>query len=116
MRSIKEGKEIPVYGDGQQIREWIDVNDNVEQIYNLMLSDEVNEIFNIGTGERYTNLRIVEMVAEAMNSNVVFRHVDDRLGHDRRYALDSTKLKERGFEKDYKTLTDFLREEVIKIK
>jgi len=47
MRSIKEGKEVPVYGDGKNIREWIDVTDNVQQLYNLMLSDFKNEIFNI---------------------------------------------------------------------
>ena len=116
IRSIKEGKEVPVYGDGQQIREWIDVNDNVEEIYNLMLSDEVNEIFNIGTGERYTNVKLLEKVADELGTSVKYRFVEDRLGHDRRYALDSTKLKECGFDKKYKTLTDFLKEEVKKLK
>ena len=116
IRSIKEGKEVPVYGDGQQIREWIDVNDNVEEIYNLMLSDEVNEIFNIGTGERYTNVKLLEKVADELGTSVKYRFVEDRLGHDRRYALDSTKLKECGFNKKYKTLTDFLKEEVKKLK
>jgi dTDP-glucose 4,6-dehydratase len=116
IRSIKESKEVPVYGDGQQIREWIDVNDNVEQIYNLMLSDEVNEIFNIGTGERYTNVKLLEKVADELGTSVKYRFVEDRLGHDRRYALDSTKLKECGFDKKYKTLTDFLKEEVKKLK
>ena len=116
IRSIKEGKEVPVYGDGQQIREWIDVNDNVEQIYNLMLSDEVNEIFNIGTGERYTNVKLLEKVADELGTSVKYTFVEDRLGHDRRYALDSTKLKESGFDKEYKTLTDFLKEEVKKLK
>ena len=116
MRSIKEGKEVPVYGDGEQIREWIDVNDNVDQIYNLMLSDEVNEIFNIGTGERYTNIKLLEKVADELGTSVKYKFVEDRLGHDRRYALDSTKLKECGFDKEYKTLTDFLKEEVKKLK
>ena len=116
MRSIKEGKEVPVYGDGEQIREWIDVNDNVDQIYNLMLSDEVNEIFNIGTGERYTNVKLLEKVADELGTSVKYKFVEDRLGHDRRYALDSTKLKERGFDKEYKTLTDFLKDEVKKLK
>ncbi len=116
IRSIKEGKEVPVYGDGQQIREWIDVNDNAEQIYNLMLSDEVNEILNIGTGERYTNIKLLEKVADELGTSVKYKFVKDRLGHDRRYALDSTKLKECGFDKKYKTLTDFLKEEVKKLK
>ena len=97
IRSIKEGKEVPVYGDGQQIREWIDVNDNVEEIYNLMLSDEVNEIFNIGTGERYTNVKLLEKVADELGTSVKYRFVEDRLGHDRRYALDSNKIKRMRF-------------------
>tara|TARA_B100000902_G_scaffold279225_1_gene265101 strand:- start:574 stop:1488 length:915 start_codon:yes stop_codon:yes gene_type:complete len=116
IRSIKEGKEVPVYGDGEQMREWIDVNDNAEQIYNLMLSDKINEIFNIGTGERYTNVKLLEKVANELGTSVKYKFVEDRLGHDRRYALDSTKLKESGFDKKYKTLTDFLKEEVKKLK
>ena len=116
IRSIKEGKEVPVYGDGFQIREWIDVNDNADQIFNLMISEEVNEIFNIGTGERYTNIDVIGMIGVIMKEPVKFKFVEDRLGHDRRYALDSTKLKERGFDKEYKTLTDFLKEEVKKLK
>jgi dTDP-glucose 4,6-dehydratase len=116
INSIKEDKEVPIYGDGQQIREWIDVNDNADQIFNLMISEEVNEIFNIGTGERYSNIDVVGMIGVIMKKPVKFKFVEDRLGHDRRYALDSTKLKERGFGKEYKTLTDFLKEEVKKLK
>lgn len=115
MRSIKEGKEIPVYGDGKNVREWIDVRDNVKQLYNLMLSDEVNEIFNIGTGETYTNLDVIGMIGIIMKKPVKFKFVKDRLGHDRRYALNSNKLNEYGFVK-YRTLTDFLKEEVKKLK
>jgi len=116
IRSIKEGKEIPVYGDGKNVREWIDVEDNVQQLYNLMLSDLTNEIFNIGTGETYTNLDIVGLIGVIMKKPVKFKYVKDRLGHDRRYALNSNKLNQYGFVNEYKTLTDFLKEEVKKLK
>ena len=116
IRSIKEGKEIPVYGDGLNVREWIDVKDNVQQLYKLMLSDLTNEIFNIGTGETYTNLDIVGMIGVIMKKPVKFKYVKDRLGHDRRYALNSNKLNQYGFVDEYKTLTDFLKEEVKKLK
>ena len=116
IRSIKEGKEIPVYGDGKNVREWINVEDNVQQLYTLMLSDLKNEIFNIGTGETYTNLDIVGMIGIIMKKPIKFKFVKDRLGHDRRYALNSNKLNQYGFIDEYKTLTDFLKEEVKKIK
>ena len=116
IRSIKEGKEVPVYGDGEQIREWIDVKDNVQQLYNLMTKDFKNEIFNIGTGERYTNIKLLEKVADELGTNVKYKFVEDRLGHDRRYALNSNKLNEYGFVNEYRTLTDFLKEEVKKLK
>tara|TARA_R110001592_G_scaffold18404_3_gene76420 strand:- start:2629 stop:3576 length:948 start_codon:yes stop_codon:yes gene_type:complete len=116
IRSVKEGKEVPVYGDGKNVREWIDVKDNVQQLYNLMLSDLKNEIFNIGTGETYTNLDIIGMVGIIMKKPVKFKFVEDRLGHDKRYALNSNKLNQYGFVDEYKTLTDFLKEEVKKLK
>jgi dTDP-glucose 4,6-dehydratase len=91
VRSINEGKEIPVYGDGLQVREWIYVDDNVNCIYQLMTTDVVNSVYNIGSGEtqRYTNLDLISLIGE----NVKYKFVKDRLGHDRRYALNSEKYK-----------------------
>jgi dTDP-glucose 4,6-dehydratase len=115
IKSIKEGKEVPVYGDGKNVREWINVEDNVQQLYNLMLSDLTNEIFNIGTSETYTNLDIVGMIGVIMKKPVKFKYVKDRLGHDRRYALNSNKLNKHGFINEYKTLVDFLTNEIKKL-
>ncbi len=115
IKSIKEGKEVPVYGDGKNVREWINVEDNVQQLYNLMISDLTNEIFNIGTGETYTNLDIVGMIGVIMKKPVKFKYVKDRLGHDRRYALNSNKLNKHGFINEYKTLVDFLTNEIKKL-
>lgn len=92
LKSIKEGKEIPVYGDGNQIREWIHADDNSKAIYTLLVSDKVNDVYNIGTGELYTNNELIKIIGESIGeSNVKFKYVEDRLGHDRRYSLDSGK-------------------------
>jgi len=93
-RSIKNGQPIPVYGDGNQIREWMYVYDNVKIICELMFDNTVkNEIYNIGTEYRCTNLEIVQKIGKIMNMEVTYKNVQDRLGHDKRYGLDSTKTK-----------------------
>lgn len=116
-RSIKEGKPIPVYGDGKQVREWMYVYDNVRVICDLMFDDEVvNQVFNIGTGFRVTNLEIINMISNILNKDVEIKHVEDRLGHDRKYGLNIAKL--RGYYQKrydefymiYKTLPEYLKE------
>lgn len=89
LKCIKENKEIPVYSPGNQVREWIHVDDNCKAIYNLMVSDKINEIFNIGSGERYTNLEVINILDK--NKKAKIKMVRDRLGHDVRYALNSNK-------------------------
>ena len=120
--SIMNEKTVPVYGDGKQIREWMYVKDNVEVIYDLMMDDEVvNEIYNIGTDNTFYNLELVEKISEIIGKDVTFEFVPDRLGHDRKYNLDCTKLKEyyksKGKEYQPKDIIDwmnqFLLEEVV---
>lgn len=89
IKSIKEGREIPVYGDGGHVREWIHADDNSKAIYTLLTSEKVNKVYNIGTQELYTNNDIISMVGEILGEDVKFKYVEDRLGHDRRYTLDS---------------------------
>ena len=115
-RSIKEGTPVPVYGDGEQIREWMYVYDNVKVICDLMFDDEViNQVINIGTGFRVTNLNIINKIATVLNSEVNIKHVEDRLGHDRKYSLYSKKMKnyytnkQKGIE--FKNLYDYLEEQ-----
>ena len=94
-RSIGEGKPIPVYGDGLQVREWMYVYDNVKVICDLMFDDEiVNTTYNIGTTFRVTNLDIIKNISYILNKEVDIKHVEDRLGHDRKYGLNCTKLRE----------------------
>ena len=93
-RSIKEDKPIPVYGDGLQVREWMYVYDNVRVICDLMFDDEVvNQVMNIGTGVRLTNLKIITKIGEILNKEVQFNYVEDRLGNDRKYGLNCAKLR-----------------------
>ena len=115
-RSIKEGASVPVYGDGEQIREWMYVYDNVKVICDLMFDDEViNQIMNIGTGFRVTNLNIINKIATVLNSEVNIKHIEDRLGHDRKYSLYSKKMKNYYTNKqktiEFKNLYDYLEEQ-----
>ena len=115
-RSIKEGTPVPVYGDGEQIREWMYVYDNVKVICDLMFDDEViNQVMNIGTGFRVTNLNIINKIATVLNSEVNIKHVEDRLGHDRKYSLYSKKMKDYYISKqktiEFKNLYDYLEEQ-----
>ena len=89
--SIKRNQYIPVYGDGKQVREWIHADDNAAAIYKLLVSDKVKEIYNIGTGERYQNIEILKIISNHLKKDLNFKYVDDRLGHDRKYALGCSK-------------------------
>jgi dTDP-glucose 4,6-dehydratase len=91
INSIKNDLEIPVYGDGSQVREWIHVIDNVNAIYNLMMSNDVNETYNIGSGERYSNLGVIKIIGEILSKDIKYKFVEDRLGHDKRYSIHSMK-------------------------
>jgi len=115
-RCVKDGGEVPVYGDGGQTREWIYVYDNVKVITDLMFDDEVlNDIYNIGSGIRFKNIELVNMISVILGKEVNYNFVTDRLGHDRAYRLNSTKLieyyKKKGITISYKKITDYLQEQ-----
>ena len=107
MRSIKEDKPIPVYGDGKQIREWIWVEDNVKKILDLMLNSE-NGVFNIGSGECLQNIDIIAHIGFLLGKEPKYEFVKDRKGHDRRYTLDTDFKKP----KITKTLFEYLKEQL----
>jgi dTDP-glucose 4,6-dehydratase len=88
-KCLQNNLPIPVYTPGTQRREWIHVDDNCQAIYNIMMSDKVNEIYNIGSEDRCTNLEIISKLDKDNKANIEL--VEDRLGHDTRYALDSSK-------------------------
>jgi dTDP-glucose 4,6-dehydratase len=92
-----DGEPLPVYGDGRQVREWLHAADHCAGIERVLRDGRPGEIYNIG-GEERENLEVVGRIVEltAADPSLV-RHVEDRPGHDRRYALDDGKLRELGW-------------------
>lgn len=99
---LTEDKEIPVYGDGQQKRIWISAEENSDIIFKLMVSPQVNEIFNVGSYYDMENLEVIEVIASIMNKTPKIKFVEDRLGHDIEYNLDLNKLESVANEIDVK--------------
>jgi dTDP-glucose 4,6-dehydratase len=88
-----EGRELPVYGDGQHVREWLYVEDHCEALRRVLVGGRVGEIYNIGGGQEYTNLDLARLIVHSMGvSERLIRLVRDRPAHDRRYALNSERM------------------------
>ena len=92
-----EGLELPVYGDGRQVREWLHAEDHCAAIDMVLREGAPGEIYNVG-GEEFENLEVTHRILELTGADPgLVRHVEDRAGHDRRYALDDTKLRSLGW-------------------
>lgn len=96
-------KHLPVYGDGLHVRDWLHVEDHCRAIDLVLHNGKVGEIYNIGGNNEYTNIEIVKRIIQYLGkSESLIHHVTDRPGHDRRYAIDSSKLqKELGWSPKY---------------
>ena len=93
-----KGENLPIYGTGENIREWIHVEDNCKAIKLLVDSGKVGEIYNIGSGEKKSNIEIAtKLLSISENQNSHIELVEDRMGHDFRYSLNSNKLNNLGF-------------------
>ncbi|MGD9695724.1 MAG: dTDP-glucose 4,6-dehydratase [Thermoleophilia bacterium] len=93
-----DGLTLPVYGDGLQVRDWIHVEDHCEGIWTAMERGEPGEVYNVGGGNEVPNIEITRRILELTGRDAsLIRHVTDRPGHDRRYALDTTKLRGLGW-------------------
>tara|TARA_R100000458_G_C8278031_1_gene253843 strand:+ start:6296 stop:7261 length:966 start_codon:yes stop_codon:yes gene_type:complete len=114
--SIKKGKEIPVYGDGLQSREWIHVDDNAQVILDLLLSAAKDEVYNIGSGYHYKNIELINYISDCLGVDVAYSHVSDRLGHDRVYRLNNSKTEKFLGERVYQTLEGFLKDQANEFK
>lgn len=92
-------KEIPIYGDGLNIREWIYVEDHCRALSLVLEKGKAGEIYHIGSGEEMTNLEVAKMILKKLNKDSkLLTFVEDRKGHDRRYSMDSSKIsKELGW-------------------
>ncbi len=101
------GKKIPVYGDGLNIRDWLHVNDHCSAIDSVLHNGKIGEVYNIGGNNEKTNIEIVKTIIKNISkklpqrgvSESLISFIEDRKGHDRRYAIDSTKIsRELGWE------------------
>ena len=91
--NLMEGKKVPLYGDGQNIREWIHVEDHCRAIWDVAQKGRAGEVYNIGSGVELTNLEITKMILKEFGyGDEMIEQVADRLNHDRRYSLNSSKI------------------------
>jgi dTDP-glucose 4,6-dehydratase len=96
--NVLQGRTIPVYGDGLQVRHWIHVEDHCHGIDTALRRGRSGEIYNVGGDEERTNLSVARLVVELLEAPTeLITHVTDRKGHDRRYALSSDKLRSLGW-------------------
>lgn len=128
INNIKNNKALPVYGDGNYTRDWLYVEDHAKAIDLIFHSKLLSETFNIGGFNEWTNLNLIQLLCEQMDeklnrpkgtSTKLITYVKDRAGHDRRYAIDATKInRELGWKPSVtfeeglsKTLTWYLQNE-----
>jgi len=111
--NVIDNIKLPVYGDGLYIRDWLYVIDNCRAIDIILHKGIWGEIYNVSAGNEITNIELTKKILELLNTPETFiEYVKDRPGHDRRYSIDSTKLKtELGWQPQYK-FDDALRETV----
>ena len=96
--NLLEGKKVPVYGNGLNVRDWIYVVDNCEAIDFVINNGKAGEIYNIGSDNEKNNLEITKFILKELGKDEnSIEYVKDRLGHDKRYALDSTKINKLGW-------------------
>jgi dTDP-glucose 4,6-dehydratase len=99
--NLLQGKKVPVYGDGKQIRDWLHVDDHCRAI-DLVLSDgQIGQIYNIGANHdpERTNLAITQLILDELGQDAsMIEHVQDRPGHDRRYAVATDKIETLGWQ------------------
>lgn len=96
--NLLEGKKAPLYGDGLNVRDWLYVMDNCEAIDTIFHKGVPGEIYNIGAGNEHANIEITEIVLARLGfDNDMVERVADRLGHDRRYSIDCTKIRALGW-------------------
>lgn len=91
--NLIEGKKVPLYGDGLNVRDWIHVGDHCEGILTVLEKGRSGEVYNIGGNNEQSNLSLTHGILKAMGKGEeMIEYVEDRAGHDRRYAIDNTKI------------------------
>ena len=98
--SALQDRPLPIYGNGQQIRDWLYVDDHANALWQVLQKGELGESFNIGGNNERTNLSVVTSICTLLEEKLstksslqqLIEYVEDRPGHDARYAIDNTKL------------------------
>ncbi len=112
-----DGEPLPLYGDGRQVRDWLHVEDHCAAIELVLREGAPGEVYNAGAGEEHENVELAHRILGLTGADPsLLRHVEDRPGHDRRYSLDSSKLRalgwkpEKAFDKGLEETVDWYRE------
>ncbi len=91
--NASDGKSLPVYGDGMNIRDWLYVNDHCSAIDTVLHKGTIGEVYNIGGNNEWANIHIVKLLLKELGKpETLITYVKDRPGHDRRYAIDASKI------------------------
>ena len=99
---VLNDQKVPVYGDGKNIRDWLHVLDHCAAIDLVLHEGVTGEVYNVGGHNERTNLEVVKTIINTLGkSEDLIEFVEDRLGHDKRYAIDPTKLEQLGWKPTY---------------
>ncbi|WBB81910.1 dTDP-glucose 4,6-dehydratase [Micromonospora sp. WMMD882] len=94
--NLLEGRRVPVYGDGRNVREWLHVDDHCRAIHLVLTEGRAGEVYNVGSGCELTNLALTERILGLCGADrSSIEYVTDRKGHDLRYSLDDTKIRQQ---------------------
>ena len=103
--SIRSNRKVPIHGDGSYIRDWIHVTDNVNGIYKIIESNDINNIYNISSSCLMSNIEVVNHIKERLNIvDDIVTFVPNRTGQDLRYSISSEKLRKLGWEPKFKQM------------
>ncbi|MGZ4371113.1 MAG: dTDP-glucose 4,6-dehydratase [Gaiellaceae bacterium] len=94
-----DGEPLPLYGDGRQVRDWLHVEDHCAAIELVLRQGEAGEVYNVGASEEHENVELTRLIVDHLGADpALIRNVEDRAGHDRRYSLDTTKIRSLGWQ------------------
>ena len=111
--NASQNKPVPVYGDGMNVRDWIHVEDHAEALIRVLIDGTPGEIYNVGASTELPNMEITRLILKHTGKDEsLIRYVEDRLGHDRRYAIDSSKIQNQLGWMPTKKFDDGLKETV----
>ena len=103
IKNVLDNKPIPIYGTGAQIRDWIHVWDKCAALFKIINEGDDNSTYNISANQEYSNVEICQLVCNTLDrGHELMTFVEDRLGHDFRYSVDSSKIRKLGWKPDFK--------------